>query len=229
MLEKYVNSLNILYEDNHLLVVEKFINVLSQKDNTNDIDMTEIVKEYLKKKYNKPGNVYVGLIHRLDRRVGGVMVFAKTSKAASRLSEDIRNHKFQKRYLALALGEVDSGTMVDKIIKDEKTRLAKPSKDGKEAILNYQVINRILIGGAIHSYVKVELVTGRYNQIRFQFASRHHPLMNDYKYGYSLSRGEEIGLWCYEVIFTHPTLKKEMKFTLYPQKGIWDKLERGEK
>ena len=164
MLEKYVNSLNILYEDNHLLVVEKFINVLSQKDNTNDIDMTEIVKEYLKKKYNKPGNVYVGLIHRLDRRVGGVMVFAKTSKAASRLSEDIRNHKFQKRYLALALGEVDSGTMVDKIIKDEKTRLAKLSKDGKEAILNYQVINRILIGDVIHSYVKVELVTGRYNQ-----------------------------------------------------------------
>ena len=109
------------------------------------------------------------------------------------------------------------------------TKKTSPSKDGKEAILNYQVINQILIGGAIHSYVKVELVTGRYNQIRFQFASRHHPLMNDYKYGYSLSRGEEIGLWCYEVIFTHPTLKKEMKFTLYPQKGIWDKLERGEK
>ena len=89
--EYYVNNLNVLYEDNHLIVVEKPIDVLSQKDITNDFDMNEIIKDYLKVKYNKPGNVYLGLVHRLDRRVGGVMVFAKTSKAASRLSENIRN------------------------------------------------------------------------------------------------------------------------------------------
>ena len=86
----------VLYEDNHLIVIEKPVNVLSQKDNTNDIDITEIVKEYLKNKYNKPGNVYLGLVHRLDRRVGGVLVLAKTSKAAARLSDDIRNRKFEK-------------------------------------------------------------------------------------------------------------------------------------
>ena len=89
---EYVNDLVVLYEDNHLIVIEKPVNVLSQKDNTNDIDITEIVKEYLKNKYNKPGNVYLGLVHRLDRRVGGVLVLAKTSKAAARLSDDIRNN-----------------------------------------------------------------------------------------------------------------------------------------
>ena len=96
--EYYVNNLNVLYEDNHLIVVEKPIDVLSQKDITNDFDMNEIIKDYLKAKYNKPGNVYLGLVHRLDRRVGGVMVFAKTSKAASRLSENIRNKEFHKTW-----------------------------------------------------------------------------------------------------------------------------------
>ena len=92
----YIDNLNVLYEDNHLIVIEKPINVLSQKDNTNDFDVNEIVKDYLKEKYKKEGNVYLGLVHRLDRRVGGVLVLAKTSKAASRLSEDIRNNNFDK-------------------------------------------------------------------------------------------------------------------------------------
>ena len=100
--EYYINNLKVLYEDNHLLVIEKPENVLSQKDATDDFDVNEIVKEYLKRKYNKPGNVYLGLLHRLDRRVGGVMVLAKTSKAASRVSIDIQNHNFEKYYELLS-------------------------------------------------------------------------------------------------------------------------------
>ena len=101
-----MNKLDVIYEDNHIIVVRKPVNILSQKDNTNDIDMTTIVKSYLKEKYNKPGNVYLGLVHRLDRPVGGVMVFAKTSKAAARLSEQVRVKEFEKKYLVVVNGEI---------------------------------------------------------------------------------------------------------------------------
>ena len=128
----YIDNLNVLYEDNHLIVIEKQINVLSQKDNTNDFDVNEIVKDYLKNKYNKPGNVYLGLVHRLDRRVGGVLVLAKTSKAASRLSEDIRNNNFEKYYIAKATGKIlNDGEIKVNILKDEKTKKAIISNNGK--------------------------------------------------------------------------------------------------
>ena len=125
----YIDNLNIIYEDNHLLVIEKPINVLSQKDNTNDFDINEIVKEYLKIKYKKEGNVYLGLVHRLDRRVGGVLVLAKTSKAASRLSEDIRNNNFEKYYICKAEGIIENdGSINVNILKDEKNKKAiKPT------------------------------------------------------------------------------------------------------
>ena len=110
-------KINVLYEDNHVLVVEKPLNVLSQGDNTKDKDLLTMVKEYIKEKYNKPGNVYVGLVHRLDRPVGGIMVFAKTSKAATRLSKEIREHQIKKYYLAIVEGiiEADRGKYCDKI------------------------------------------------------------------------------------------------------------------
>ncbi|OMK69561.1 hypothetical protein BER44_004035 [Clostridioides difficile] len=107
--------IKVIYEDNHLLVVEKPVNILSQGDNTNDKDMVNLLKDYIKKKYNKPGNVYIGLIHRLDRPVGGVMVFAKTSKAASRLSEQVRSKTFKKTYLAVVHGKIKSNS---DILKD---------------------------------------------------------------------------------------------------------------
>lgn len=221
-LEYYVNNLKVLYEDNHLLVVEKFQNVLSQKDITNDIDMTDIVGEYLKIKYNKPNKAYVGLIHRLDRRVGGVMVFCKTSKAAARLSEAIRLKKFDKYYLCLVKGNIDtSGTYVDKLIKDEKKHIARVSSNGKEAILNYKVIKRFEYNNEPHSALEVELITGRFNQIRCQMAHHHHPLVNDYKYGYP-SKEDQIGLYCYKVGFNHPITKEYMVFELMPKGGIWN-------
>ena len=124
--------INIVYEDNHLLVVEKPINVIVQEDNTKDKDLLSMLKEYIKEKYNKPGNVYLGLVHRLDRPTGGVMVFARTSKAASRLSEQIRDKKFHKKYLAIVDGkmEKDSGTMRDFLLKNERTNTSKVVKEG---------------------------------------------------------------------------------------------------
>jgi 23S rRNA pseudouridine1911/1915/1917 synthase len=223
----YIENLNVLYEDNHLIVIEKPINILSQKDETNDFDINEIVKDYLKEKYQKQGNVYLGLVHRLDRRVGGVLVLAKTSKAASRLSEDIRGHKFQKEYIALCDGKLSSGTYEDLLIKDEKSKLAKIDKKGKEAKLEYKLINCCIINNKPHSYVLVNLITGRYNQIRCQMSYHKHPLINDYKYGYmDSSKKSEIGLWCYKITITHPVTKEVLTFKKIPSENVWSYLDR---
>ena len=129
-----MSNLEVLYEDNHIIVVVKPPNIPSQGDKTGDIDMLTIIKEYLKEKYNKPGNVYLGLVHRLDRPVGGVMVFAKTSKAASRLSEEVRNKTFKKEYLAIVNGkmEEEKGTLEDYLWKDEKTNTSYVVKNTKK-------------------------------------------------------------------------------------------------
>ena len=130
-----MNKINVIYEDNHLLVVEKPINVPVQEDESKDEDFLSILKNYIKVKYNKPGNVYLGLVHRLDRPVGGIMVFAKTSKCASRLSEQIRTKKFKKVYNAVCVGKIDdSGKLVDYLLKDRKKNIVKVDKSGKEII-----------------------------------------------------------------------------------------------
>ena len=140
--KRKMNNLNVLYEDNHIIVVVKPCNILSQGDDTKDIDMLTIIKNYIKEKYNKPGNVYLGLVHRLDRPVGGVMVFAKTSKAASRLSEEVRNNFVHKNYLAIVHGQtLDSEVLIDKISKDEKTNNSYIDlENGKESILMYKTL-----------------------------------------------------------------------------------------
>lgn len=139
--------MKVLYEDNHLIVVEKEPNIPSQADKTKDMDMLSLVKEYIKEKYNKPGEAYVGLVHRLDRPVGGIMVLAKTSKAASRLSEQIRNKDFKKKYLAVVDGKFKEirGTLEDYLYKDERNNLSKvvkkDKKNAKLAKLDYEVLN----------------------------------------------------------------------------------------
>ena len=138
---KKMNNLKILYEDNHIIVVIKPYNVPVQADSSNDLDMLTIIKNYIKEKYNKPGNVYLGLVHRLDRPVGGVMVFAKTSKAASRLSEEVRTNKIHKTYLTVVHGILDKkcDKLINKMSKDEKTHNSYiDEKNGKEAILEYK-------------------------------------------------------------------------------------------
>ena len=203
----------VIYEDNHLLIVEKPINILSQADNTNDIDMVSILKKYLKEKYNKPGNVFIGLIHRLDRPVGGVMVFAKTSKCASRLSEQVRNKTMKKTYKAVIHKVMDKkeDTLKDYLYKDKKTNtvsvVSKNHKEAKEAILSYKTINK----NKEFSLVEIDLKTGRPHQIRVQFSSRNHPLYGDQRYGKS-KVGEQIALWSSKLEIIHPTTKEKLVF-----------------
>jgi len=220
--------MKVLYEDNHIIVVEKMPNVPSQADKTGDEDMLTIIKSYLKEKYNKPGNVYLGLVHRLDRPVGGVMVFAKTSKAASRLSEEIRNKTFKKTYLAIVNGkmESESGEYVDYLWKDEKQNTSYVVKEGKKnsklAKLNYEVIAYNEKENV--SLVKINLQTGRHHQIRVQFSSRMHALYGDSKY-HGRGAGSGICLWAYKIKFVHPVKKEEMEFEDFPPKeGMWGKL-----
>lgn len=205
----------VIYEDNHLLVVEKPVNILSQGDDTNDKDMLTILKEYIKVKYNKPGNVYLGLVHRLDRPVGGAMVFAKTSKSASRLSEQVRNKTFKKTYKAVIHGTMDknSDTIKDFLYKDKKTnnvKVVKPNfKDSKDAELSYETLEY----KKGFSLVKIDLKTGRPHQIRVQFASRNHPLYGDQRYGKDInSPGQQIALWSNSLIIEHPITKEKMEF-----------------
>lgn len=218
----YIDNLNVLYEDNHLIVIEKPIDVLSQKDSTDDFDINEIVKEYLKNKYNKPGNVYLGLVHRLDRRVGGVMVLAKTSKAASRLSEDIRNDNFEKIYLAKCEGIIKSNNSINiKIKKDETIKKAIVSPDGKDSRLDYSILGY----DDNQTYVLVNLYTGRYNQIRVSFSYINHPLVNDYKYGNGKVNKLELGLYCHKIVINHPITKEKLSFECTPKGLIWNNLK----
>ncbi|KPI46347.1 RluA family pseudouridine synthase [Clostridioides difficile] len=218
--------IRVIYEDNHLLVVEKPVNILSQGDDTNDKDMVNLLKDYIKKKYNKPGNVYIGLIHRLDRPVGGVMVFAKTSKAASRLSEQVRNKTFNKTYLAIIHGNMKSGkdTLKDFLYKNKKTNMVtvvkKNHKDAKEAELDYKILNF----KENLSLVQVNLKTGRSHQIRVQFSSRKHPLYGDQRYGKEINKvGQQIALWSNKIELYHPTTKEKMEFTCNtPDKYPWN-------
>lgn len=221
--------IKVIYEDNHLLVVEKPVNILSQGDDTNDKDMVNLLKDYIKVKYNKPGNVFIGLVHRLDRPVGGIMVFAKTSKAASRLSEQVRNKSFKKTYRAVLNGNMrkDSDTLKDYLYKNKKTNMVsvvnKNHKDAKDAELSYETIAK----NEKFSMVQVDLKTGRPHQIRVQFSSRKHPLFGDQRYGQDINKkGDQIALWSYKIEITHPTTKEKMEFICEPpNKYPWNLFE----
>lgn len=216
----------VIYEDNHLLVVEKPVNILSQGDDTNDKDMVNLLKNYVKEKYNKPGNVFIGLVHRLDRPVGGVMVFAKTSKSASRLSEQVRNKSFKKTYRAVIHGTMNkkSDTLRDYLYKNKKTNMVsvvnKNHKEAKNAELDYEILqvkNNF-------SLAEIDLKTGRPHQIRVQFSSRRHPLFGDQRYGQDVNKvGQQIALWSYKIEIVHPTTKEKMEFICEPPKEYpWD-------
>lgn len=210
---KAVNKLRVLYEDNHVIVVVKEKNVLSQADNTHDIDMLTIIKKYLKEKYNKPGNVYLGLVHRLDRPVSGIMVFAKTSKAASRLSDQVRKKEIKKTYMAVVKGIIkkDEDTFVDYLLKLDNGNTIVTTKDnGKESVLTYKVLKRNYEKN--ETLVSIDLKTGRHHQIRVQFASRGYPLCGDQRYG--KSDKTQIALCAYKLEFIHPTTKQLMKFEI---------------
>ena len=223
-------KLKVIYEDNHILVVEKPPNVPSQSDKTNDIDMLTICKKYIKEKYNKPGNVYLGLIHRLDRPVGGIMIFAKTSKSASRLSNQVREKIFKKKYLAVVDGKPESktGILEDYLYKDERNNISKvvnkDKKNAKYAKLEYELIVYDEVKNL--SLLSINLYTGRHHQIRVQLSNFGHSIFGDQKYG-TRGKGKQIALWAYELEIEHPITKEKMTFKDLPEnKGTWSILKK---
>lgn len=204
--------INIVYEDNHLLVVEKPVNMPVQEDDSKDKDLLTSLKEYIKKEYKKEGNVYLAMIHRLDRPVGGLLVFAKTSKAAERLNSEMKLGKIKKEYYAVIEGVVTEkkGTFVDNILKDERNNTVKIDRRGKESILEYKVVKVL----DLNTLVKINLKTGRKHQIRLQFASRGYPIFGDQRYNDKAIPGEQIALFAKCLEFIHPTTKEVMKFEL---------------
>lgn len=212
-----MKEITVIYEDNHLLVVVKPPNLLSQADRTGDPDLLSLLKDYVREQYNKPGNVYLGLVHRLDRPVGGVMVVARTSKAASRLSAQIRQGSFHRRYLAVVHGYLESleGTLSGYLLKDREQNLVRQVKPGtrgaQRAQLHYQVVG--MQGG--RSLLRIKLETGRSHQIRVQMAQLGHPLVGDRRYG-PPSRERQIALWAEELSFRHPTTDALLEFRESP-------------
>ena len=205
--------IRILFEDNHLLVVEKPVNLPVNADSSADPDLLELLKADLKKRYQKTGNVYLGLVHRLDRPVGGVMVFAKTSKAASRLSRQIRDQEMEKTYLAVVEGQcAEQGTFTDKLLKDQDRNIVKIDSKGKEAVLTYKT----LAFKDDLSLVRVKLITGRSHQIRVQFSAHGHPLWGDQKYNTHAKPGQQIALYAAELTFKHPVSGEVLTFNLQP-------------
>ena len=209
-----MNKLNVLYEDNHVIVVVKPFNVLSQGDSTGDVSIMDMVKDYIKVKYHKPGNVYLGLVHRLDRPVGGIMVFARSSKAASRLCKCFNEHSVVKKYLAIVHGKLEgSGEFVDYLKKGEDGNTIV-SPDGKKAVLEYEVLQYNKEHDC--SLVSIDLKTGRHHQIRVQFASRGHYLLGDQRYG--VLDNKQISLFAYTLSFPHPVSKEMLHFEVFPEK-----------
>ncbi len=213
-------DLNVVFEDNHVIVAVKPVNVPSCPDGTGDKDMLTLVKEYLIHKYNKPGDAFVGLVHRLDRPTGGVMVFAKTSKAASRLSESLRNGEIEKKYLAVVVGEPREKAingLTNYLLKDTDKNIvyAVPmTTDGaKKAVLDYTTI----ASNRNTSLLWIKLHTGRAHQIRVQMATLGHPLFGDHKYGQGKSPdGYGLALWATELKVVHPVTKEIHVFRVYP-------------
>ncbi|MCL2484308.1 MAG: RluA family pseudouridine synthase [Firmicutes bacterium] len=209
-------ELQVVYEDNHIMVIIKPQGVLSQGDQTGDASVVDIAKDYLKAKYEKPGNVYLGMVHRLDRQTGGLMVLGKTSKATERLTEQMQNDVIEKKYLTVTVGELKepNATLTHYLVKDEAKNEVKVYNynifGSKVATLNYNVLQ----SAGKENLVLVKLITGRSHQIRVQLKEAGTPIWGDVKYG--KREKEEMALWAYKLSFIHPVSKEEMMFVSYP-------------
>lgn len=176
-------DIKVLYEDNHIIAVFKPAGLLTQGDISGTKNLMDVVKEYLKDKYKKPGNVFLGLVHRLDRNVSGIVLFGKTSKGASRLSEQFRNNEIKKIYHGIVEGKVDGkGRLIHYLKKDEETRTAMASRSPEEGYERSELEYETICSNDKFSLLKILLITGRFHQIRAQFSAEGHPLVGDKKY-----------------------------------------------
>lgn len=213
-----MDDVAVLHEDNSILVVVKPQNIPSQADDSGDLDLLTLLKDYIKNKYDKPGNVYLGLVHRLDRPTGGVMVFAKNSKAAERLSKQIVDGEMTKTYLTTVVGtpKQRKDTLVNYLKKNSLTNTVYVATfgdhDAKRAELSYEVLD----SDERLSLVKVQLGTGRSHQIRVQMSAINCPVYGDARYGGNIVRGQNLALWAYKLELTHPVTKERMVFVAYP-------------
>ena len=213
-----VGALEILHEDNHIIVVLKPQNIASCPDESGDANMLDLVKEYVRAQYDKKGNVYIGLVHRLDRPTGGVMVFARTSKAAARLTEQMKSGDFEKRYLAVLNGapHESQGKLVNWIKKNTVNNtvyLCPQGTDGaKLASLDYRILEK----RDKYSLAEIKLHTGRSHQIRVQTAGIAHPVYGDMRYGGEYAQKGKLALWAYSLAFTHPVTKERLRFLSEP-------------
>lgn len=216
--QKVDTPFEILYEDNHILVVLKPQMTACCPDESKDDNLLDQIKNYIKVAYSKPGNVYVGLVHRLDRPTGGVMVYAKSSKAAARLTAGLQNGEFEKKYLTVLCGTPDTqrgilSNYVRKNTVNNMVYICTPSEDGaKYAELDYKVLEE----KGKYSLVEVRLHTGRTHQIRVQMAGISHPVFGDMRYGGALAQKGKLALWAYSLSFLHPITKERLKFIACP-------------
>lgn len=221
--------MTVLYEDNHIIIVNKTASEIVQGDKTGDTPLSETVKQFLKKKYNKPGNVFVGVTHRLDRPVSGIVVLAKTSKALARLNEMFKKGEIKKTYWAIVKDcpKEMEGELVNYLVKNEKQNKSyaydKEVKDSKKAILHYKVINH----STNYYLLEVDLKTGRHHQIRCQLSEMGSPIKGDLKYGFPRSNPDgSICLHSRRVHFIHPVSKKEIDVVApLPNGNLWQSFE----
>ncbi len=223
------DNLQILYEDNHLIIINKRVGDIVQGDKTRDKPLNEVLKEYIAFKYNKPGNVYLGVVHRLDRPTSGVVIFTKTSKALSRLNKMLRDKKIKKTYIAIVKNKPpkSSDTLIHYLRKNQKNNKAiifnKETKNTKKAILHYKVIQEL----DNYFALKIDLETGRHHQIRAQLSTINCSIKGDLKYGFNRSNKDGgIHLHAYKISFIHPVNKNIINLIAPPPHDIiWNLLK----
>jgi len=220
------NNLQVLYEDNHLIIVNKRVGDIVQGDQTGDKPLSEVVKEYIKEKYNKPGEVFIGVVHRLDRPTTGLVVFAKTSKALSRLNESFKNRETQKTYWAVVknIPEMPTATLTHYLVRNPKNNQSKAFdkevKESKKASLTYHILKKL----DRFVVLEIDLHTGRHHQIRAQLAKIGSPIKGDLKYGFDRSNTDGgIHLHARKLTFIHPVKKEQITLIApTPNDVIWN-------
>ncbi len=216
-------SLRVIYEDNHLLVVEKPANIPVQADSSGDMDLLTLAKGYVKEKYNKPGEVYLGLVHRLDRPVSGVIVFARTSKAAARLTESFKKRLTKKCYAAIVAGEAEyNAEYEDWLLKNEQTNTSAIVQESTPGAKRAKLEAVKVAAKDGYSLVDILLHSGRHHQIRVQLSGHGIPIYGDQRYNRAAKPGQQIALHAYSLTIEHPTLKTQMTVTCTPSGGAFD-------